>query len=139
MLDVFFTWLTDYTDFPPRRFCGPWETWEWVLAMTCEYFIGFCYLLIPALFYGLHRNSTLGAYFLSKDPKHVGSGLLISSLFIASCGITHLIHGIIFHIPIYSIYLVASVCCALINVWNILLLIHYGALKGLFKQLPDAV
>ena len=134
MLNNIITWLTDYSEYPARRLCGTWENWEWITMQSCEYFIGACYFFIPLFFYGLYRGGRVGVYFLSKNPTHIGSGLLGSILFIFSCGITHIINGIIFFIPMYPVYLVAIVCCALINVWNVILLIQYGAVKGLFSK-----
>lgn len=131
-------WLTDYSRFPIRRYCGEWYEWEVVMHKWSEGTIGTCYVVIPLLMVGLYRGGYLLQYFghpsrANKTAKAT-PGTYAMMAFVSCCGITHYINMLIFDVAMYPILGIALVATTLVSLFNIYLMLHAGAAEGLFLK-----
>ncbi|MEQ8790517.1 MAG: PAS domain S-box protein [Pirellulaceae bacterium] len=88
----FFTHLFDTSDYPPRWFCGNWNSFEGWLHIVSDAAIFGAYFTIPiVLLYFILRRRDL------PFPRII----VLFGAFILSCGAGHLLEAVIFWHPVY--------------------------------------
>ncbi|NUQ01447.1 MAG: two-component sensor histidine kinase [Armatimonadetes bacterium] len=98
--------LFDTTDFNPRWFCGQWTPLHGWVHIVSDFLIWGAYAAIPCLlaYFALRR----------RDLPFVRLFLLFS-LFITSCGTTHLVEATLFWHPMYRFSALMKVVTALVS------------------------
>lgn len=112
----FFSTLGSTSEWPPRWYCGEWSTFHGWFYIISDFLIWLAYFAIPlTLFYFIRKSN-------QRLPFQGVFSLFI--LFIAACGITHLIEVVIFWIPIYKISAIAKFGTALVSVGTVFALVR---------------
>ena len=116
-------WMLHTASWPARAICGAWTDEQIVWHRACGLTIGLCYYLIPLLLAVLFRR-TVHAWLALTRALESGRGveraahrltqqkvrnpallLLLSGLFIASCGTAHLTGDVLmFSKPMYNLH-----------------------------------
>ena len=116
--------ILEVSKWPPRWQCGNWDPWFAWLYILSDFLTFLAYFGIPIviLFYLVYRKPTQLPF----------SNLLwLFSFFIFFCGITHLIDGIIFWIPLYNLNAVFKSFTAAISITTLIVLVY--KVPSLFK------
>ncbi len=116
--------ILEKSNWPPRWQCGNWNPWFAWLYILSDFLTFLAYFGIPIV---------ILYYLIHKKPKQLPfSNLLwLFSFFIFFCGITHLIDGVIFWIPLYNLNAIFKSFTAAISITTLIVLVY--KIPSLFK------
>ena len=99
-------WIFDHTIFMPRTHCGVgWSDWLVAADVSAQILIALSYFAIGAMLVHIERKTSV-----------YGWPILMGSLFITFCGMTHLLQALMFSIPVYRLATVFDVITAMVSV-----------------------
>jgi two-component system, sensor histidine kinase and response regulator len=107
-------WLFDESGFVPRSACGAWTTQLILLHNISDALIWLAYVAIPLiLIYFLRHRRDVPFYRV----------FWLFGLFIAFCGLTHLLEVVVFYVPIYHLIGVVKLATAVVSLATVVALI----------------
>lgn len=112
---VQFAQLIDTSDFPERWHCGNWSTFHGWTHIIADLVIWLAYTSIPIALLVIIRKK--------KDVLPYPILWVMFSLFIISCGLTHLMEAFIFWWPAYRLLGLLKVITAVVSALTVLILL----------------
>lgn len=145
MVKEILDWLLSTKEFPIRWHCGQWDSFTGWTFIIADIAIFLAYFAIPCIL----------TWFVLKQKLNIRfrMALVFFAMFIASCGLGHLIDALMFYWPAYRVLTLNHVVTALVSWATILVVLRrpqdlmevYKELeagdvkfKGLLEAAPDA-
>ncbi len=113
-MNNFRDWILGINDFPPRWTCGHWTPLHGWVHILSDIAIWGAYMTIPVIL----------IYFISQRRDMPFPRIFwLFGAFIAACGTTHLIDGIIYWVPIYRISAMVKFLTAVVSWLTVIALV----------------